>query len=1030
MKKRVLLSVLCALPILTLCGDRTYADTVIASSEEELVRFVSSATEDRTIKLSSEFPKEIKNTIKLRETTNHSITIDGNGQTLTTQSANPILSYMSGGSSTGGYLTLENLNFNGYGKNARALYTSGFKGTFALDNVTVEDFHAKDDGSAMYIDGNTVITNSTFMNNSNDTAGYSGGAIAGKRFSGELRVENSLFENNETLALGNGPVGGMGGAMYFYAPTETASFTFKNNYFTMNHSVKDAAVGKTTLADGGAIAFFNILSGITLDFEGNTFSNNIAGDNGGAVFVQTNDSITKGISFRNNTFYNNFAQGKSTIPQSGGAIQIYNHGLGSTASNAYVVFTNNSFINNQSNASGAAIGLAGEGALNTSYGNFKNNLFAGNRSITTQKDNNDAVAGKKGSIKSNNDIGLNDATTFEDIFGNVSLKLGDNYSDIVVGSNQTQRKIPSISVAPEKKANKAIKTEPLITMDQRGIKRQKPSDAGAIDATWIKYDANGGIFSASNGLVEYDSKNYIDFNEPSKYYQLAVIPSIKVIPSGTMDLGINRDGYTFLGWSRNKEDVLPDIDLSIGTSINLSSATSEFYNGTLYAVWQKSGTVLYGANVTIKYQDTEGNAISDDVIKSGNIGDVYTSDLLDITGYTFKEVRGDASGTFSSTPQEIIYIYTKNPLASVVVKYVDEQGKTIFPDRNLAGNVGETYKTEKMPIDGYTYKEIKGEATGKFTSTSQEIIYSYTKDSNPSVLVKYQDEEENLIAPTKVVKGNVGEEYKVEKEVIEGYTFKEVKGSETGKYTTEPQEVIYLYTKNKVVGGEVLVRYHDVSGHPISNNLIKSGTVGEEYKTEQLTIEEYTFKEVQGEATGKFEESPKEVTYVYSKNPVKAANVTVKYQDEKGETISKDIILTGNVGEAYTSEQLSIPEYKFKEVIGKQTGEYQSTEQVVIYVYSIHHVVPGEKPQTIPIEVITNQVVEQSEDEFNYTNSSSVEQIITNQSKPEEKNSKNKNNLPSTGDTVSDLSVLIGLIIFGTVFYRYNKLRIESEKWR
>lgn len=307
---------------------------------------MSSATEDRTIKLSSEFPKEIKNTIKLRETTNHSITIDGNGQTLTTQSANPILSYMSGGSSTGGYLTLENLNFNGYGNNARALYTSGFKGTFALDNVTVEDFHAKDDDSAMYIDGNTVITNSTFMNNSNDTAGYSGGAL----------------------------------------------------------------------------------------------------------FIQTNDSITKGISFRNNTFYNNFAQGKSTIPQSGGAIQIYNHGLGSTASNAYVVFTNNSFINNQSNASGAAIGLAGEGALNTSYGNFKNNLFAGNRSITTQKDNNDVVAGKKGSIKSNNDIGLNDTTTFEDVFGNVSLKLGDNYSYIVAGSNQTQRKIPSISVAPEKKS--------------------------------------------------------------------------------------------------------------------------------------------------------------------------------------------------------------------------------------------------------------------------------------------------------------------------------------------------------------------------------------------------------------------------------------------------------------------------------------------------------------------------------------------------------------------------------------------------
>ena len=64
---------------------------------------------------------------------------------------------------------------------------------------------------------------------------------------------------------------------------------------------------------------------------------------------------------------------------------------------------------------------------------------------------------KKGSIKSNNDIGLNDAINFEDIFGNVSLKLSDNYSDIVAGSDQTQRKIPSISVAPEKKPIKQLK---------------------------------------------------------------------------------------------------------------------------------------------------------------------------------------------------------------------------------------------------------------------------------------------------------------------------------------------------------------------------------------------------------------------------------------------------------------------------------------------------------------------------------------------------------------------------------------------
>ncbi|WP_276405023.1 MucBP domain-containing protein, partial [Lactococcus garvieae] len=80
-----------------------------------------------------------------------------------------------------------------------------------------------------------------------------------------------------------------------------------------------------------------------------------------------------------------------------------------------------------------------------------------------------------------------------------------------------------------------------------------------------------------------------------------------------------------------------------------------------------------------------------------------------------------------------------------------------------------------------------------------------------------------------------------------------------------------------------------------------SGNVGEAYTSTQKTVSGYTFKEVQGSATGTFTDSPQTVTYVYTKDKVAGANVTVKYVDESGNEVSAPETLSGNVGEAYTS---------------------------------------------------------------------------------------------------------------------------------
>lgn len=69
-----------------------------------------------------------------------------------------------------------------------------------------------------------------------------------------------------------------------------------------------------------------------------------------------------------------------------------------------------------------------------------------------------------------------------------------------------------------------------------------------------------------------------------------------------------------------------------------------------------------GGNITVKYVDEAAPtvSISPDVVLQGNVGDSYTTQQKAITGYTFKEVQGNASGMFTSQPQTVTYVYTED----------------------------------------------------------------------------------------------------------------------------------------------------------------------------------------------------------------------------------------------------------------------------------------------------------------------------------------------------------------------------------
>lgn len=67
-----------------------------------------------------------------------------------------------------------------------------------------------------------------------------------------------------------------------------------------------------------------------------------------------------------------------------------------------------------------------------------------------------------------------------------------------------------------------------------------------------------------------------------------------------------------------------------------------------------------GANVTVRYVDEYDNEIESSEILTGKSGEKYEARKKDIDHFTFKEVKGNAEGTFTANAQDVTFIYSKD----------------------------------------------------------------------------------------------------------------------------------------------------------------------------------------------------------------------------------------------------------------------------------------------------------------------------------------------------------------------------------
>ena len=204
------------------------------------------------------------------------------------------------------------------------------------------------------------------------------------------------------------------------------------------------------------------------------------------------------------------------------------------------------------------------------------------------------------------------------------------------------------------------------------------------------------------------------------------------------------------------------------------------------------------APVTVKYQDSEGNQLSEPRILSGKVGLPYASAAKEIPGWYVTETPDNASGTFTEDPQEVVYVYDRSDAAPVTVRYVDTEGNQLSEPHILSGKVGLPYESEAKEIGGWYVVETPDNASGTFTEDPQEVVYVYDRSDAAPVTVRYVDIEGNQLSEPSILSGKVGLPYESESKEIPGWHVTAIPGNSSGIFTEEPQEVVYIYALNKI----------------------------------------------------------------------------------------------------------------------------------------------------------------------------------------------------------------------------------------
>ncbi|EAC2905030.1 LPXTG cell wall anchor domain-containing protein [Listeria monocytogenes] len=337
----------------------------------------------------------------------------------------------------------------------------------------------------------------------------------------------------------------------------------------------------------------------------------------------------------------------------------------------------------------------------------------------------------------------------------------------------------------------------------------------------------------------------------------------------------------------------------------------------------KSGRTLFEQHEFMYYDDgTSNNILTNGVATTTGNGYITIKSTLSTNSNPFAKVR--------------VPITVTSPVkgGDVTVQYKDTTGVVLADSITLSGNVGENYTTTAKTIDGYSLTTTPTNANGTFSTNPQTVTYTYKKDpiAQP-VTVNYIDTDGKTIAPTETLSGNVGENYTTTAKTIDGYSLTTTPANANGTFSTNPQTVTYTYTKDPIAQ-PVTVNYIDTDGKTIAPSETLTGNISENYTTTAKTIDGYSLTTTPANAKGTFSTEPQIINYIYAKNAETAQPITVNYRNSTGQKIAKSEVLTGNIGESYSTQPKTIAGYTLTTIPPNAKGTFTTNAQTVTYMYT------------------------------------------------------------------------------------------------
>lgn len=176
--------------------------------------------------------------------------------------------------------------------------------------------------------------------------------------------------------------------------------------------------------------------------------------------------------------------------------------------------------------------------------------------------------------------------------------------------------------------------------------------------------------------------------------------------------------------------------------------------------------------ILVKYIDRETNKVLDSYIIDGRTGENYKTDKKSFANYKLVKVVGNEIGTLPEGQQEVIYYYERNT-SKVIVIYEDTEGNEVLR-QEITGKVGDKYSVTIKDIPGYEIVEKPDNTTGTYTDDSIVIKVIVEKSQvkpieQGTIVVKYVDDEGNIIKEDYIEEGEVGKNFYMELPEIDGY---------------------------------------------------------------------------------------------------------------------------------------------------------------------------------------------------------------------------------------------------------------------